>query len=76
MELRKRFQILFEFVAFKKCLYSGLQLIRDRLYLLELRRISFLFCAHKHSSDFFFSAMGLGRASASDALSPFAMRFS
>ena len=76
MELGKRLQILLEFVAFKKCLYSGLQLIRDCLYLLKLRRVGFLFCAHKHSSDFFFSETGLGRASASDALSPFAMRFS
>ena len=76
MELGKRFQILLEFVTFKKRLYSGLQLIRDCLYLLKLRRVGFLFCAHKHSSDFFFSAIGLGRASESDALSLFAMRFS
>ena len=76
MEFGKRFQILLEFVTFKKRLYSGLQLIRDCLYLFELRRVGFLFCAHKHSSDFFFSVMGLGRASAYDALSPFAMCFS
>lgn len=76
MELGKRLQILLEFVAFKKRLYSGLQLIRDCLYLLELRRVGFLFCTHKHSSDLFFSATGLGRVSESDALAPFSIRFS
>ena len=48
MELGKRLQIILECFTFKECLDSGLQLICDFLYLIELRRIGFIWFLFRH----------------------------